>query len=77
VEFTRVAAPHGRERWPAQRLAEAARAQDLGAQIIDINMGCPAKKVCKAAGSALLRDETLVGAILAAVVQAVPRPRSP
>jgi tRNA-dihydrouridine synthase B len=58
---------------PAQ-LAGAARAQaDLGAEIIDINMGCPAKNVCrKAAGSALLRDEALVAAILAAVVAAVP-----
>ena len=46
-----------------------------GAQIIDINMGCPAKKVCnKAAGSALLRDEFLVERILAAVVQAVKVP---
>ncbi len=55
-------------------LAEGARRQaDLGAAIIDINMGCPAKKVCsRAAGSALLRDERLVGAILAAVVAAVP-----
>lgn len=45
---------------------------DKGAQIIDINMGCPAKKVCNvAAGSALLRDELLVGKILAAVVNAV------
>ena len=43
-----------------------------GAQIIDINMGCPAKKVCHvAAGSALLRDEPLVQKILEAVVQAV------
>lgn len=60
---------------PAQ-MAEAARANvDLGAEIIDINMGCPAKKVCrKAAGSALLRDEKLVGDILAAVVMAVPVP---
>jgi tRNA-dihydrouridine synthase B len=46
-----------------------------GAQIIDINMGCPAKKVCNvAAGSALLRDETLVGRILDAVVKAVDVP---
>ena len=53
-------------------LAEAARRNvDLGAQIIDINMGCPAKKVCgRACGSALLRDEPLVAAILAAVVGA-------
>ena len=57
-------------------MAEAARANlDLGARIIDINMGCPAKKVCKvAAGSALLRDEPLVGRILEAVVAAVPVP---
>jgi tRNA-dihydrouridine synthase B len=55
-------------------MAGAARAQaDLGAEIVDINMGCPAKNVCgKGAGSALLRDEPLVGAILAAVVAAVP-----
>ncbi|MEP5766139.1 MAG: tRNA dihydrouridine synthase DusB [Halieaceae bacterium] len=46
-----------------------------GAQIIDINMGCPAKKVCrKAAGSALLQDEALVGDILRAVVAAVDVP---
>ncbi len=58
------------------RLAEAARLNvDLGAQIIDINMGCPAKKVCKvAAGSALLRDEALVARILEAVVAAVEVP---
>jgi tRNA-dihydrouridine synthase B len=57
-------------------LAEAARINlDLGADIIDINMGCPAKKVCRqVAGSALLRDERLVGRILAAVVAAVPTP---
>jgi tRNA-dihydrouridine synthase B len=57
-------------------MAEAARFNaGRGAQIIDINMGCPAKKVCgKAAGSALLRDETLVAGILAAVVRAVPVP---
>ena len=58
------------------RLAIAARYNaDLGADIIDINMGCPAKKVCKkAAGSALLADELLVGRILAAVVKAVDVP---
>ncbi len=57
---------------PAQ-LADAARANvDLGAQIIDINMGCPAKKVFgKACGSALLGDPPLVGRILEAVVAAV------
>ena len=59
-----------------QMLANAARANvQLGAQIIDINMGCPAKKVCnKAAGSALMRDERLVAEILAAVVAAVTVP---
>ncbi|MGY6553549.1 MAG: tRNA dihydrouridine synthase DusB [Wenzhouxiangella sp.] len=47
----------------------------LGADIIDINMGCPAKKVCKAwAGSALMRDELLVARILKAVVSAVAVP---
>jgi len=58
------------------QLAEAARyCVDLGAQVIDINMGCPAKKVCNAAcGSALLRDEQLVTRIIAAVVAAVPVP---
>jgi tRNA-dihydrouridine synthase B len=57
-------------------LAEAARYNaDRGAQIIDINMGCPAKKVCAAAcGSALLRDESLVARILDAVVAAVDVP---
>ena len=57
-------------------LAEAARRNvELGAQIIDINMGCPAKKVCnKAAGSALMKDEELVTAILNAVVSAVDVP---
>jgi tRNA-dihydrouridine synthase B len=60
----------------AQMLAAAARANvEMGAQIIDINMGCPAKKVCnKAAGSALLRDEALVSEILHAVVAAVEVP---
>jgi tRNA-dihydrouridine synthase B len=54
-------------------MAEAAKYNvDKGAQIIDINMGCPAKKVCNVmAGSALLRDEPLVGKILDAVVGAV------
>ena len=56
-----------------EALAEAARRNvDLGAQIIDINMGCPAKKVCNSlCGSALLQDEPLVARILAAVVTAV------
>ena len=59
-----------------QILAAAARHNiEHGAQIIDINMGCPAKKVCNVwAGSALLRDEALVGRILAAVVSAVDAP---
>ena len=57
-------------------LADAARYNvDQGAQIIDVNMGCPAKKVCNVmAGSALLKDETLVGRILDAVVGAVAVP---
>ncbi|MDR1709179.1 MAG: tRNA dihydrouridine synthase DusB [Candidatus Accumulibacter sp.] len=55
-------------------MAEAARYNvERGAQIVDINMGCPAKKICNAmAGSALLKDEPLVGRILEAVVRAVP-----
>ncbi len=59
-----------------QQLAEAARYQvSNGAQIVDINMGCPAKKVCnKLAGSALLQDEDLVARILDAVVAAVDVP---
>lgn len=59
-----------------QRLAEAARYNvGHGAQIIDVNMGCPCKKVCNAwAGSALMRDEALVGRILDAVVAAVDVP---
>jgi tRNA-dihydrouridine synthase B len=58
------------------RMAEAARVNlDLGAEIIDVNMGCPAKKVCRvAAGSALMRNEPLAGRILEAVVAAVPVP---
>jgi tRNA-dihydrouridine synthase B len=57
-------------------LAEAARYNaDNGAQIVDINMGCPAKKVCNVwSGSALLQDEPLVARILAAVVKAVDIP---
>ena len=57
-------------------MAEAARYNVArGAEIIDINMGCPAKKVCNAAaGSALLADEALVARILDAVVQSVPVP---
>ena len=57
-------------------MAEAAKYNlDTGAQIIDINMGCPAKKVCNVlAGSALMKDEKLVGEILSAVVGAVDIP---
>jgi len=59
-----------------QAMADAARRNaDAGAEIIDINMGCPAKRVCnKEAGSALLRDESLVAAILEATVTAVDVP---
>ncbi len=59
-----------------EQLANAARHNvEQGAQIIDINMGCPAKKVCNAwAGSALMRNEALVGRILDAVVRAVEVP---
>jgi tRNA-dihydrouridine synthase B len=55
-------------------MGEAAKYNvDEGAQIIDINMGCPAKKVCNVmAGSALMKDEPLVAQILTAVVNAVP-----
>lgn len=60
---------------PAQMAAAAQYNVERGAQIIDINMGCPAKKVCrKAAGSALLQDEALVASILKAVVDAVDVP---
>jgi tRNA-dihydrouridine synthase B len=57
-------------------MADAARRNvDAGAEIIDINMGCPAKKVCnRLAGSALLQDEALVARILQAVVCAVSVP---
>ena len=60
----------------ASMMAEAARHNaDNGAQIIDINMGCPAKKVCNVmAGSALLQNELLVAEILEAVVAAVDIP---
>ena len=59
-----------------QMLADAARLNVAGgADIIDINMGCPAKKVCNVhAGSALLEDEALVARILEAVVAAVDVP---
>jgi len=60
---------------PAQMASAARLNADEGAQIIDINMGCPAKKVCNvAAGSALLSDEPLVARIIAAVVAAVEVP---
>jgi tRNA-dihydrouridine synthase B len=59
-----------------EMMADAARRNvDAGAEIIDINMGCPAKKVCnRLAGSALLQDEALVARILHAVVRAVSAP---
>jgi len=59
-----------------EMMAEAAKYNvDKGADIIDINMGCPAKKICNVyAGSALLRDEPLVARIVDAVVKAVDVP---
>lgn len=77
--------PHEDEPWPRtiqivgndpQHMADAARhGVAHGAQIVDINMGCPAKKICqKAAGSALLGDTQRVGRILDAVVAAVDVP---
>jgi len=56
-----------------EMMADAARYNVMqGAQIIDINMGCPAKKICNVmAGSALMKDEKLVGKILDTVVKAV------
>ncbi len=60
---------------PEQLASAAIACVDRGAQIIDINMGCPAKKVCnKLAGSALLQNEKLVAAILMSVVKAVAVP---
>lgn len=60
---------------PAMMADAAQQAVAMGAQIIDINMGCPAKKVCKKlAGSALLQDESLVASILTAVVNSVSVP---
>jgi tRNA-dihydrouridine synthase B len=60
---------------PKQMAMAAEINQARGAQIIDINMGCPAKKVCSvSAGSALLRDEVLVESILMSVVSAVEVP---
>jgi tRNA-dihydrouridine synthase B len=82
---TRLRADHSGEAGPISvqiagadpaLLADAARHNvGLGAEIIDINMGCPAKKVCNVhAGSALLEDEPLVARILEAVVRAVDVP---
>jgi tRNA-dihydrouridine synthase B len=82
---SRLRRVHEGEPWPIAvqivgadpaMMAEAARENVAqGAQVIDINMGCPAKKVCNAAaGSALLEDEPLVGRILDAVVGAVAVP---
>jgi tRNA-dihydrouridine synthase B len=60
---------------PGEMAAAARAAHARGAEIIDINMGCPAKRVCnRLAGSALLKDEALVASILSAVVNAVPIP---
>lgn len=85
TEKSRLRREHGGEPAPIavqiaggdpDSLAAAARFNvEHGAQIIDINMGCPAKKVCRVdAGSALLRDEKLVADICAAVVRAVDVP---
>src|SRR5690606_16839114 len=78
LDHTGEAAPHGVPVAGADPQAPAAAARhcvEHGAQIVDINMGCPAKKVCNAwAGSALLKDEALVARILAAVVAAVDVP---
>ena len=62
--------------WDPHIMAEAAKiGEQMGAAIIDINMGCPAKKVTgKLSGSALMRDEPLAGAILEAVAKAVDVP---
>jgi len=60
---------------PEMMANAAIMAVQHGAQIVDINMGCPAKKVCnKAAGSALMKDEALVADILQAVVASVDVP---
>ncbi len=60
---------------PGELATAAALCADRGAQIVDINMGCPARKVCnKLAGSALLRDTALVARILESVVRAVDVP---
>lgn len=60
---------------PEQMARAAQECENKGAHVVDINMGCPAKKVCKrAAGSALLQDEVLVEKILGAVVSAVKIP---
>ena len=60
---------------PQELALSAQKAVEFGANIIDINMGCPAKKVCnKASGSALMQDEALVKNILEAVVSAVDIP---
>lgn len=60
---------------PEQMAQSAVYYQGLGVNIIDINMGCPAKKVCKReAGSALMKNEALVAEILATVVQSVAIP---
>ncbi|MCG6976131.1 MAG: tRNA dihydrouridine synthase DusB [Acidiferrobacterales bacterium] len=84
-EKTLRRADHGGENEPRsvqivgadpEMMAQAAQYNvEHGAQIIDINMGCPAKKICKvAAGSALLKDEPLVARILESVVKAVDVP---
>jgi len=60
---------------PAALAGAALHCVERGAEVIDINMGCPAKKVCnKLAGSALMRDEALVAALLGAVIAAVDVP---